>query len=453
MTPARAELWSNPMQSVFVLDKNRKPLMPCHPARARELLRKGKAAVFRRYPFTIILKEREGGDVQNTTFKIDPGSKQTGMVLVADFQRGKRVIWAGVLEHRGQQIKAALDSRSALRKGRRARHTRYRPARYNNRRKPDGWLPPSLLSRVENIWTWFCRVNHSCPLTVITQELVKFDTQLLQNAEISGVEYQQGELQGFEVREYLLEKWGRECAYCGAKALPLEIEHNNPKSRGGSNRVSNLTLACHDCNQAKGTQTAAEFDHPEIQKLAKLPLKDAAAVNTTRWALYHRLKLTGLEVEIGTGGRTKFNRTQQGYPKAHWIDAACVGESGERVYLKPDQPYLSIIAAGHGSRQMCRTDKYGFPTRHRLRQKRHFGFQTGDRVRADVKSGKYAGKHTGRLACRATGTFDIKTVKGKVTVKHSTCTTIHHSDGYTYAKGEKALFLPIATARGISRQI
>ena len=142
MTPARAELWSNPMQSVFVLDKNRKPLMPCHPARARELLRKGKAAVFRRYPFTIILKEREGGDVQNTTFKIDPGSKQTGMVLVADFQRGKRVIWAGVLEHRGQQIKAALDSRSALRKGRRARHTRYRPARFANRRRPEGWLPP-----------------------------------------------------------------------------------------------------------------------------------------------------------------------------------------------------------------------------------------------------------------------------------------------------------------------
>ncbi len=427
--------------------------MPCSPARARELLRKGKAAVFRRYPFTIILKERDGGDSQPVAFKVDPGSKQTGVALVADFQHGKRVVWAGVLAHRGQQIKAALDSRRALRRGRRARHTRYRPARFANRRRPEGWLPPSLLSRVENSWTWFCRLNRSCPLTVIAQELVKFDTQWLQNAEISGVEYQQGELQGFEVREYLLEKWGRQCAYCGAKALPLEIEHINPKSRGGTNRVSNLTLACHDCNQAKGTQTAAEFDHPEIQKLAKLPLKDAAAVNVTRWALYNRLKLTGLNVEIGTGGRTKFNRTQQGYLKEHWIDAACVGESGEKVYLKPDQPYLSITAAGHGSRQMCRTDKYGFPTRHRLRQKRHFGFQTGDRVKADVKLGKYAGRHVGRLACRATGRFDINTVKGKVTVKHSTCTTIHCSDGYTYTKGEKALSLPLAKARGISRQI
>ena len=211
--------------------------------------------------------------------------------------------------------------------------------------------------------------------------------QLMENAEISGVEYQQGELQGYEVREYLLEKRGRKCAYCGAKDLPLEIEHIIPKTRGGSNRVTNLSLACHDCNQEKGTQTAAEFGHPDIQAKAKQPLKDAAAVNATRWALFNRLKLTGLSVEAGTGGRTKFNRISQGYPKAHWIDAACVGESGESVAVTTDQIILSIKAMGHGSRQMCRTNKYGFPARHRLRQKRHFGFQTGHIVKAIVPTG------------------------------------------------------------------
>jgi len=437
------------MQRVFVLDKNRQPLMPCSPARARELLKKGKAAVFRRYPFTIILKDQEGGDIQPVAFKVDPGSKQTGIVLVADFKRGKVVVWAAVLEHRGQQIKNALESRRALRRGRRARHTRYRPARFANRRRPEGWLPPSLQSRVENIWTWLCRLNRACSITSISQELVKFDAQLMQNAEISGVEYQQGELQGFEVREYLLEKWERQCAYCGAKDTPLEIEHITPKSRGGSNRISNLTLACHDCNQAKGTQTAAEWGHPNIQKLAKLPLKDAAAVNATRWALYHRLKLTGLAVEVGTGGRTKFNRTRQNYEKAHWVDAACVGESGEKVYLKPDQPYLSVKSTGHGSRQMCRTDKYGFPTRYRLRQKRHFGFQTGDMVQAIVPAGKYAGTHRGRVACRATGSFDISSSLGKVAgISHRHCRVLHHSDGYTYTKGEKALSLPMPKGMG-----
>lgn len=427
------------MQRAFVLDQNKKPLMPCHPARARELLRKRKARIFKLYPFTIILTERETGAVQNVAFKIDPGSKQTGIVLAADFKRGKRVIWAAVLEHRGQQIKNALESRRAIRRSRRTRQTRYRPARFLNRHTDKGRLPPSLQSRIENVWTWLCRLNRACSISNIAQELVRFDTQLLQNAEISGVEYQQGALQGFEVREYLLEKWQRKCAYCGKKDVPLEVEHIHPKSRGGSNRISNLTLACHECNQAKDTQTAAEFGHPEIQQQAKLPLKDATAVNATRWALYSRLQTTGLPIEIGTGGRTKFNRVTQGYPKAHWIDAACVGESGEWIYLNPEQAYLHIKATGHGSRQMCRTNQYGFPTRHRLRQKQHFGFQTGDMVKAIVPAGKYAGTHIGRVACRATGSFDITTATGKVTVSHKHIKTIHHSDGYSYTKGLGAI--------------
>ena len=233
------------MQRVLVIDKNKKALMPCHPARARELLNAGKAAVYRRFPFTIILKEREGGDTQPVALKIDPGSKTTGLALVADFKSGKRVIWAAELTHRGQAIRDALLSRRQLRRFRRQRKTRYRAARFNNRRRVAGWLAPSLQSRVENIWTWAVRLAWKCPLASISQELVRFDMQLMENAEISGVEYQQGELQGYEVREYLLEKWGRKCAYCGVKDLPLEMEHITPKTRGGSNRVTNLSIACH----------------------------------------------------------------------------------------------------------------------------------------------------------------------------------------------------------------
>ncbi|MBC8171939.1 MAG: HNH endonuclease [Anaerolineae bacterium] len=427
------------MQRVLVVDTNRQPLMPCHPARARELLNRGKAAVYRHYPFTIILKERAGGNMQPVACKIDPGSRQTGIALVADFQRGKRLVWAAVLEHRGEPIKAALLARRQSRRSRRNRHSGYRPARFDNRRRPQGWLPPSLQSRVANLMTWVKRLYGLTPVKSLSMELVKFDTQLMQNAEINGVEYQQGELVGYEVREYLLEKWGRQCAYCRAKDIPLEIEHITPKSRGGSNRVGNLTLACHACNQQKGNQTAAEFEYPEIQKRARQPLKDMAAVNATRWALFGRLQSTGLSLEVGTGGRTKFNRTHQAYPKAHWIDAACAGKSGEKVYLNPHQMYLHIKATGHGTRQMCRTDKYGFPIRHRLHQKRHFGFQTGDTVMAIVPAGKYSGTHLGRAACRATGSFDLKTDTGKVTVSYKHLKTIHHSDGYTYTKGSGAV--------------
>ena len=80
------------MQRVLVIDRNKKALMPCHPARAKELLKSGKAAVYRRFPFTIILKEREGGDTQPVALKIDLGSKTTGLALVADFKRGQCVI-------------------------------------------------------------------------------------------------------------------------------------------------------------------------------------------------------------------------------------------------------------------------------------------------------------------------------------------------------------------------
>jgi len=154
----------------------------------------------------------------------------------------------------------------------------------------------------------------------------------MENPEITGTEYQQGELAGYEVREYLLEKFGRRCVYCGATGVPLQVEHIVPKARGGTNRVSNLTIACAPCNDAKGTQTAEEFGHPEVQRQevhrqAKRPLKEAAAVNASRWALYRCLQAIGLPVEVGTGGRTKWNRTQRGLPTSHWLDAACVGAS------------------------------------------------------------------------------------------------------------------------------
>jgi 5-methylcytosine-specific restriction endonuclease McrA len=427
------------VQRVLVVDKNKQPLMPCHPARARKLLKQGRAAVFRREPFTIILKDRDSGETQDIQIKFDPGSKTTGIALIADFKHGKRVVWASELHHRSQQIRDALLSRRQLRRSRRNRKTRYRKPRFLNRCRPAGWLPPSLQSRVDNVMTWAGRLWRFAPITGVALELVKFDTQAMQNPEISGVEYQQGTLQGYEVREYLLEKWNRTCAYCGATNVPLEIEHIVPKSRGGSNRVSNLTLACHDCNQRKGIQTAAEFGYPKLQAKAKHPLKDAAAVNVTRWALYDHFKASGIPLEVGTGARTRYNRTRQCYPKAHWIDAACVGESGEQVYITPGHIPLVIKATGRQSRVMCRPDKYGFPRTTAKSGRVQYGFQTGDMVKAVVPKGKKAGIYVGRVAVRSSGSFNIATREGMVQgISYRCCTHLHKSDGYSYEKGEAA---------------
>ena len=186
-----------------------------------------------------------------------------------------------------------------------------------------------MRSRVDNVVTWFNRVAFRAPLSECHIETVRFDTQALQNPEVSGVEYQQGELAGYEVREYLLEKWGRKCAYCGTEGVPLAIEHLIPRSRGGSHRVSNLTLACTPCNQHKGSRTAAEFGHPELQAKANAPLQDAAAVNSIRYATGDVIRAVGLLTTFWSGGRTQRNRITQGYDKDHWIDAACVGEGGD----------------------------------------------------------------------------------------------------------------------------
>ena len=125
---------------VFVLDANKQPLEPCTPGMARSLLKAGKAAVFRQYPFTIILKKVvEPRSVKHLCqLKLDPGSKVLGIALLQE----NKLIWAAELTHRGQQIKDSLESRRSLRRGRRARKTRYRThlgswrKRYNQRKMP-----------------------------------------------------------------------------------------------------------------------------------------------------------------------------------------------------------------------------------------------------------------------------------------------------------------------------
>ena len=430
--------------AVFVLDKHKKPLMPCTEKRARLLLERGRAVVHRMAPFTIRLKGRvvEQSRLQPLRLKLDPGSKTTGFAILREDEdkTEAEAVVLGELHHK-PGIKDKLDSRRVSRRNRRSRKTRYRQPRFNNRSRPSGWLPPSLEARVVQTTNAVARLRKSLPISAISTEHVKFDTQLLQNPHIAGIEYQQGELAGYEIREYLLEKWKRKCAYCGKATVPFEVEHIVPKSRGGSNRCSNLTLACHDCNKDKGAKTAEEFGHPEIQKRANLPLRDAAMMNATRWRLLTRLKETSLPVECGTGARTKKQRIEHNFLKTHYYDACCVGASTP-ANLVTLQEYVSIWkATGRGTRRMCNTDKYGFPKGHRQNKKNHFGFQTNDTVKADVPRGKYQGNHTGRIAVRTNGYFDLKDIFGSRIcqgISHKHFRLVQRADGWQYEKAKIA---------------
>jgi len=428
--------------SVFVLDKHKRPLMPCTEKRARLLLARGRAVVMRVYPFAIRLKDRIGGKTQPVRVKLDPGSKTTGIALVREKGQIQHVLTLMELAHRGHQINKSLDQRRGFRRRRRSQ-LRYRAPRFLNRTKPKGWLAPSLQHRVDTTRSLVNRLRGLAPITAISQELVRFDTQKMENPEISGIEYQQGTLLGYEIREYLLAKWGRECAYCTATDTPLQIEHIDPKASGGSNRISNLTLACHDCNQEKDRQSLDQFfatskrlkNHQSrkdrILAQCKKPLRDATAVNATRWALHQTLTATGLPVAVGTGGRTKFNRHSLNIPKTHALDAACVGKVEQITNWRI--PTLTVKANGRGSYQRTRLTRHGFPRGYLMRQKQIQGFQTGDMVKAIVPKGTKTGHWKGRVAVRKTGSFNIQTLTGAVQgISHKYCTLIQRADGYGY---------------------
>jgi hypothetical protein len=275
----------------------------------------------------------------------------------------------------------------------------------------------------------------------------------MENPEISGVEYQQGTLFGYEVREYLLERYKRKCIYCdGLSNDPiLEIEHFVPKNpyKGpkGTNSIKNLVIACKTCNQdsKKNHQPEAwadvlsksrkKIDKVRFKNLSKLlegkrpSLSSAAMMNATKNAIFFELRALGVTVESSTGGRTKYNRCRLDIPKAHCLDAACTGKVDEVVGWK--QNIFLIKAMGRGCYQRTRVDKYGFPRGFLMTQKAVYGFSTGDMVKAIVPSGKKKGTHTGRVAVRKTGNFNIKTktetVQG-ISWKH--CKLLSHQNGY-----------------------
>ena len=475
------------MSKVAVLDTNKKVLEPCHPAQARRLLKSGKAAVWRRYPFTIILKH-EVAEPSTTDYQlcIDPGSRTTGIAILSlSPKSGRNIVFAANLEHRGQTIKKSLQTRSGFRRSRRSRKIRYRKPRWMNRKRAamflvdgkwqakrvgdhgDGWIAPSIMSRVYNIHTWASRLTKLYPITSIAYELVKFDTQIMDNPDISGVEYQQGTLFGYEVKEYLLEKHQHKCAYCGVKNVPLQIEHIHPKSLGGSDRIGNLAIACDSCNKGKGSTAPDDIEDNKLRKAVKkaqdgkVSMKDMSVVNTTRWKVYDTLKSFGLPVICGTGGKTKYNRTKSGLPKTHYFDAACVaGRVYSHEYQNTALAILNIKAKGYGQRDLFKfsagenKNKIRLKGKKNAKQKSHGfivggkkitasgGFDKYDHVRAVKKRGvSYVGIincfnktiNTKGYRMLMIESPDVDTIDGRTSANTSELELLMRRDGYHYS--------------------
>ena len=316
-----------------VLDQNGKPLMPTtRLGKVYRLLKTKKAHIVSYEPFTIQLDyEPDTHIIQPMALGVDSGAIHSGY-SVANEQRefySSEVIARDNISYR-------ISDRRMYRQNRRYRKTRYRKPRFNNRKnKKKGWLPPSLEQKVAVQLNEIDHLHRHFPIETIIVEVAEFNIQKIKNPDISGKDYQQGTLQGYNIRNYLLEKHGRKCFYCDKEVSNFEVEHLIPKAKGGSNRIDNLTLSCHSCNQKKGTLTAEEFIKQTLpaekvaKKLKQLSkekrlFKYMAHMNATRWTLYDAINDKYPNVKMTYGYITKYNRIQAGLPKAHHIDAKCI---------------------------------------------------------------------------------------------------------------------------------
>ena len=318
---------------VCVLDQNGQPVMPTQRlGKVYRLLKTKKAHIVAYEPFTIKLNyEPKTHIIQPMTLGVDSGAIHSGYSLANEH----REYYSAEVIARDNISKNISDKRM-YRRNRRSRKTRYRKPRFNNRKnKGKGWIPPSLEQKVTVQVNEIKHLHQYFPIKDIIIEVAEFDIQKIENPEISGKEYQQGTLQGYNIRNYLLEKYNHKCFYCDKEVSTFEVEHMIPRARRGSNRIDNLTLACHDCNQKKGTLTAEEFIKQTLtpqkaaQKIRQIPkmkqlLKYMAHMNATRWVLYNTIKETYESVSLTYGYITKHNRINACLPKAHHIDAKCI---------------------------------------------------------------------------------------------------------------------------------
>ena len=225
---------------VFVLSVNGKPLMPTTQAKARKLLRDEKAVIVGYKPFTIQLTYKTKTEiVQPITIGVDTGAKFIGIAVETE---GK-IIAKGEIELR-TDVSKLLTLRRLLRRARRSRKLRYRPKRFNNRARPEGWLPPSIQSRVDNTIMWIEKFRDVLPNPKIIVEVGKFDVNQLKITNGDSIT-KENELTG---RYYVFARDNYTCQKCKKKNVKFRVHHIIFRSNGGTDEPDNLITLCLECH-------------------------------------------------------------------------------------------------------------------------------------------------------------------------------------------------------------
>lgn len=378
---------------VYVINKHGKPLMPCKPSKARKLLKQEKAKVIKKEPFTIQLLHGASNYKQEVNLGVDCGSKMIGLSATTKTQE----LYSAEVELRND-IVDLLSTRRQYRRSRRSR-LRYRKARWNNRvkSKKKGWLAPSVENKINTHIKIIVDLNKILPITNIIVETASFDIQKINNPDIEGKEYQEGNQLGFwNVREYVLFRDGHKCCVKGCKEKVLNVHHIESRKTGG-NAPNNLITIC-------------EKHHKQYhQGKLKLNLKrgksfrDATFMGIMRWTFYNRLKQIYPNVKNTYGYLTKNTRITNGLPKHHRVDARCI--SGNPL-AKPLKYWYYIKQVRRHNRQIHKA-KILKGGKKKLNQAPYLvkGFRLFDKVEYNSEIGFIFGR-------RSSGYFDVRTLDG-----------------------------------------
>ena len=384
------------MQVVYVLNKDGLPLMPTYKlGKVRHLLKDGKAKVVKRSPFTIQLNYDCGNHTQSITLGVDAGSKHIGLSASTK----KQELYCSDVELRDDVVEL-LSTRRQNRRTRR-NHLRYRPSRFDNRKKEDNWLAPSIRQKIDSHLKVIEEVHKILPISQTIVEVASFDIQKIKNPDINGVEYQNGEqLNSYNIREYVLFRDNHTCQCCKGKSKDkiLNVHHIESRKTGG-NAPNNLITLCKTCHDGyhKGM-----IQLPKTIKRG-MSFKDAAFMGIMRWAFYNKLKEVYSNVYMTYGYITKSNRIKYGLAKEHYNDAYCIAGN---FNAKPLDTIIYQKKVRCHNRQIHKVNflKGGHK---KLNQAPYivYGFRLFDKV-------KYQEQKCFIFARRTSGYFDIRKLDG-----------------------------------------
>ena len=408
----------------YILNCHGHPLMPCQPRKARLLLKAGKARVARRVPFTLQLLYGSSGYQQEVSLGVDAGTKHIGVSATTE----KHVVFEAEVLPR-TDIQELLSTRRQFRRARRNRKTRYRKARFLNRRKPDGWLAPSVRHLMEAHLKVIRLLHHILPISRTTLEVAQFDLQKIQHPEIEAEGYQQGPQQGFwNVREYVLWRDNHTCQWCHGKSNdPILNVHHIESRKTGGDAPSNLITLCETCHDL----IHRTHQEHKIERKGNR-FRDATQMGIIRGRIYEEAKRRHPEVHLMYGYLTKQTRITHQLTKSHCMDARCI--SGHPLAVSNGANYL-IKCVRRNNRQLHKaTIRKGGKRQRNIAPRSVHGFRLFDCV-------CYQGTVCFVFGRRSSGYFDLRTLDG---------TKIHASASYKrLAIVQKATTLLIERRGGI----